>query len=343
MRVRVACCALLFAAATATAQTARVSGRVFEEGRGTPVPNATVRLNGAPDQVTDSLGRFEFTQVSPGRYIFAIAAIGYRFRAVEATIERDTTLLVGMTRRVTTLDTMVVRPGGVRIRGMAVDSASGDPLIQAQAILYPGGKLVGAVSGTFSFDSVAPGPVTIIVEGAEHLPIRVEMDVDRDTSFHVKMGVDSVSLRMIAAQVRRLEQRTHAVPMPSKSLNRDAIAGEGATNLNELILRRAYEDPVAVRASFSNPPDSGCYFVDDTKVPRAVLAGMVPELVERIEIYRSAGGPPPSMVGRKTSNRNFGGVLMVRVYTKRYVAALPRQQNLSKVVYMNTGTRPTCS
>jgi hypothetical protein len=320
MRIRIACAMLAFAT-TVGAQTARVSGRIVEEGRGTPVVNATVRLSGSPDQVTDSLGRFEFTNVFPRRYIVTVASIGYRFKTVETTIERDTTLLIAMTRRVATLDTMVVRPRYVRVRGTAVDSATGDALMQAQAILYPDHEFVGAVSGTFRFDSVAPGPVTIIVEAAEHLPVRVELDLSRDTSFRVKMGVDSIALRMIALQVMRLEKRAQAVPFTMHSYNRAAIMEHPVMSMGEFVARKTFQkyDP---RRPVRSALDT-CYFIDDNRVMREVLEAMLPELIERIEIYAKGN--------------------MIRVYTKRYVSSLISQQGIGKVAYVPTSTRTTCA
>jgi hypothetical protein len=320
MRVRVACCALVFSA-TASAQTARVSGRVVEESRGTPIPNATVRISGAADQVTDSLGRFEFTRVFPQRYIITVASMGYRFTTVEATIERDTTLVIMMIRRVTTLDTVVVRPRYVRIKGTAVDSASGDALMQAQATLYPDGRFAEAVSGTFRFDSVAPGPVTIIVEGAEHLPVRVELDLSRDTSFKVKMSVDSLALRMIAVQVKRLEKRAQSVPYQMRSYNRNLINEHRIMAMGDFLAQHGVVASDWRRSVIAG--GAGCYFVDDVKVDKGVVLQQIPELIERVETYKRGG--------------------MIRIYTKRYVASLIGRDGLLSMKYIPTGFSPTCS
>ena len=70
--------------------------------------------------------------------------------------------------------------------------------------------------------------------------------------------------------------------------------------------------------------------------------GMQPGLVERIESYRSAGAPAPSLRARTANTRNFGTLKMVRIYTRRYVSTLPRQDVLPRIVYMGTGLKPTC-
>jgi hypothetical protein len=332
---------LTLVAPSAIAQTVRVSGVVLDERR-SPVPGATLRLVGDVSTTSAANGRFEFANVIPGHYALTVTSVGYELRTLDLTIGRDTALTVVMTRRTITLDTMIVRPRNLRIKATAVDSATGDFLLQAQAILYPGARFASAVSGVFVFDSVSSGATTLVVEALEHLPARIELDVARDTTFRVALGIDSIALKMTALQVKRLEQRSHSVSMPTTSLNRDAIRREGVTNLHELLVRRSLEDPFLAKQTFVNAPDAGCYFVDDKKVSRAVFEGMIPELIERIEIYRSPGGPSPSFRPRP-GNRNTSPVQMVRVYTKRYVSTLPRQQHLQRIVYMGTGLKPTCS
>jgi hypothetical protein len=332
----------LLAATTAQAQTVRISGTVVDE-RQLPVQGATVRLTGDTSTTTLSDGRFTFANVIPGRHVVTVSSIGFEFRSLDVTITRDTSISIVMTRRTVTLDTVVVRPRNLRIKATAVDSASGDFLLQAQATLYPGSLSISAVSGVFVFDSVSPGPVTIVFEALEHLPTRIELNLNRDTTFRVAMGVDSVALRMTALQVRRLEQRTNSISMPKTSLNRDAIKREEAGTLHELLVRRSFEDPQAARQAFVAPPEAGCYFVDDVKVSRGVFDAMLPELVERVEIFRSAGAPAPKLSGRQRGERNFGTVQMFRVYTKRYVATLARKQSLSRIVFAATGLKPTCS
>src|ERR1043165_2213923 len=110
MRVRFVVLTTLVLARLASGQTARVSGRVVEEGRGTPVVGATVRLTGTMAQATDSLGRFRFPDAAPGRYILTVSSIGYPLRTVDLKVSRDTSVVLQLARRVVSLDTMVVRP-----------------------------------------------------------------------------------------------------------------------------------------------------------------------------------------------------------------------------------------
>ena len=65
-----------------------------------------------------------------------------------------------------------------------------------------------------------------------------------------------------------------------------------------------------------------CYFVDDMRVEPAMFDGLLPELIERVEMYKDGA--------------------MIRVYTKRYVAALINKSGLQKLSYMPIGLRPSC-
>jgi hypothetical protein len=341
--LRWAIVAALFVAGVARAQTVRVTGSVVAENIGGPVANAEVRLTGGDAVVTDANGRFQLSTV-PGRYVLTVMAVGFRLRSLDLDISRDTSLTIVMPRLVVTLDTMVVRAANVRILGAVVDSATGSNLMQAKATIYPSGKSTGALSGEFLFTNVPAGEITIVVEAAEHLPAQATFRTFSDTLVVFRLGIDSVALRMIALQVKRLESRTKAMSVPSEALNRDAIVRQSTTTIGELIYRRLNEDPVDVRRRPPVAADEGCFFLDDAKVPREAFEGVLAELVERVEFYKEAGQSAsirPRVAGR-TAPTARGGVRMIRVYTKRYAATLARQEELPRIVYM-PGTRISCS
>jgi hypothetical protein len=309
--------------AIARAQVLRVSGRVVDETGTTPIRGVVVRLTGSDTTMTTGeSGTFSFSGVIPGRLVLTASAPDRQFYSTPLELTSDTVLTIVMRRpRVVTLDTVRVRPGDLRIKGSARDSASGDYIWFAQAALYPEGRFVGASDGEFSFDKVNRGPVTIVVEAPEHLPRVVQLDLTRDTTIRVLMAVDSLALRMIAAQVTRLTTRSEASPFTTRGYNREDMAREHTGSIGEFIDRMMFKPPDPRRRA-AQSADDACVFVDDRRVAPGVIDGILPELIERVEVYARGG--------------------MIRVYTKRYVMSLVGQENLPKPMYMPTGFRPTC-
>lgn len=334
----------ILAPSIVAAQTVRISGMVADD-RQTPLEGVTVRLSSEVSTRTSADGRFQFADVVPGNYVVTVMAIGHRLQSIPIAVARDTTLSVRLARVAVSLDTVVVRPRSLRVRITAVDSATGDYLTQAQARVFPGDRPASGASGVFLFEGIAPGPTTIVFEALEHLPRQVDFIASSDTTFIVGLAIDPVALKMTAAQVKRLESRSRSIAMPRTAINRDEIARERPTTVEELLIRRLYEDPSATRSGYNNSPEGGCFFLDDVKVSRGAFDAMSPDLIERVEIYRQGGGggEVPSFRNRGKTERNFGAVQMVRVYTKRYVASLPRREHLPRASYSISGLRATCT
>jgi hypothetical protein len=314
--------ALAVLPAGAGAQTLRVSGTVVDE-RQTPIQGAVVRITGSDTAMTTGpSGTFTFGSIVAGRLILTVAAPTYELRSIALELTRDTIITVAMRTRVTMLDPMVVRPRQVRIRGTVVDSATREPILFALVSLYPGGRTTDASNiGKFTFDTVSTGPVTIVAEAMEHLPIQVPFDARRDTTLTIKLAIDSVAVRMMARQVTRLEKRSQSEPYTVRSFNRDEIARENRSTVGELVdrLMLVPNDP---RRRAGRSADEACVFYDDRKIAPGMLDGMYPELVERVEIYRRGA--------------------MIRVYSKRYVMSLSGQEMLRKVVYIPVVTMTVC-
>jgi hypothetical protein len=322
-------------------QAVSLAGQIRGEGQA-PLQGATMRLTGGETRTTNRDGRFRFEQLTPGRYILAVTAIGYEPRSIELILDRgETAIAVALTRSAVMLDTVLVRPAAIRIRGTAVDSASGETILHASAILYPGARVVRAKGGEFKFDSVPPGPAMIVVEGLEHVPTALHLDATRDTSVTVGMAVDSVAIRMMAAGAKRLASRLTAASLPMTALNRTDIARQNVS-VGDIVSRLLYENPMEVRKNFASAED-GCFFLDDKKVSRQMYEGMDATEIERIEILRRAGAETPNLNTPRTSQmRNFGDARMVRVYTKRFAVTLPSRDPLPRIVYVRSGLGFVC-
>lgn len=303
-----------------SAQVVRVNGTVVNE-RLEPIRGATLRLTGADSTLTTGpSGTFQFEGIFPSGMILTVSAPGYDFRSIPLS-PGNTTLTITMKSSITTLEKMVIRPKGVRIKGQVVDDKTGDALLFARVAIFPDGRTVDASNvGDFRFDSIQ-GTVTIVAEAIEHLPVQVQLNPSRDTSIKIRMPIDSVALRMIALQVTRLQKRSQAVPHTFKYADRERIQIESRTSIAEMVDKLLIR-PMNRRTLSSQSADDACVFYDDKKIAPGMLLGIYPELIERVEVYARGA--------------------MVRVYSKRYVMSLAGQEQLRKVLYLPIGMRPVC-
>jgi hypothetical protein len=302
------------------AQGARVNGTVVNE-RLEPIRGATLRLTGADSSLTTGpSGTFQFEGIFPSGMILTVSAPGYEFRSIPLS-PGNTTLTITMKSSITTLDKMVIRPKGVRVKGQVVDDRTGEALLFARVSLFPDGRTVDASNvGDFRFDSIQ-GPVTIVAEAMEHLPVQIQLNPSRDTTIKLRMRIDSVAVRMIAQQVTRLQKRSQAVPHTLKYADSERIQNEARTSIAEMVDKLLIR-PMNRRTLTGQSANDACVFYDDKKIPPGMLLGIYPELVERVEVYARGA--------------------MIRVYSKRYVMALTAQGELRKVLYLNAGMRPVC-
>lgn len=305
------------------AQEITVSGVVVERSQLTPIRGAVIRLAGSSPATTDVDGRFRFDGVVPGRLTLSIEAFGYLRRSLELVIRADTIFQFELDPDPVVLDTMLVSPGNVTIKGIVRDSATGLKLLKgAQVTIYPEAKTVGAMSGSFTLrDLPRNRPIGLLIEALEYLPVRVEFMAAHDTTLDVAMSVDSVAVRMIAQQAKRLETRSHAIPYSIDALDRDDIHRSGVTSIGELIHRRLPK-VIPDRPPYPSPEEV-CVIYDDMPSRLEDLVGAPPELFERIEIFGYRGK-------------------MIRVYSKRYVATLMRVPRLAPITYMDAGRRNVC-
>jgi len=298
-----------------------LSGVVKDSANNVPIAGALVRLNQASLTVTDSLGRFKFLGVNQGRQTITARALGHSPRDSLILFGRDTSITFRLPRAAVLLDTVHVHGTTVTIRGEIVDSVSGTNVLYGRAFVYPGGQEVGALSGRFLIESVPAGAyVAITAEGLEYLSKTIEISTSRDTTIRFRLAIDSVALRLIAEQVRRLSARTGSVPHSVDALGRRQIGQSGVMSIGELVKRRLPPNLVRDRWPYMENP---CVFFDDKQVPFETLLGITPEVVERVEIFGRDGR-------------------MIRVYSRKYVADLSEISELPRLVYMGNGLSRVC-
>jgi hypothetical protein len=216
----------------------------------------------------------------------------------------------------------VVSARTITITGGVFDAATGLKLLQgAQVTVYPGPRIIDAVSGGFTLRDIRAGTrMGLLVEALEYLPARIDLLVENDTTLTIALDVDSVGMRLVAQQVVRLQTRSMAVPHSIRAVNRDAIRQSGTTSTGELI-RRLLPGVIAERPPYD--PLGLCVVLDDMRVGFEDVASAPPELIERIEIFGQRGR-------------------MIRVYTRRYVARLMRVPRLPTIVYSDQGLQRVC-
>jgi hypothetical protein len=155
----------------------------------------------------------------------------------------------------------------------------------------------------------------------EHLPLVTRLNTARDTTLTMRMSLDSVAIRIIGAQVVRLGDRAQASPYTLRSYGRELITRENRATVGELVDRLMLVPPDPSKRQKMSAEDA-CVFYDDNKIAPAMLDGMYPELVERVEIYQHGA--------------------MIRVYSKRYVMSLAAQPSLRTITYMPIGMGTVC-
>lgn len=144
---------------TATAQTI-VSGTV-KDGKGHPVPNASVSIKESYDGATsDSTGRFQFSTSDTGRKILAITSVGYRLLEHEITLSgQPVSVLLQLKEEPNEMKAVTITAGsfaaGDSHRGAVMSSldiattAGSNADITAALKTLPGAQQVGEQEGLF--------------------------------------------------------------------------------------------------------------------------------------------------------------------------------------------------
>ncbi len=309
---------LFLLAPTVAAQQADVvlEGRVSEIESGVPIAGATVVVDSAGITVTDGAGVFRLDHVPPGRRDVRVEAIGYASWAGSLLLRGDTVLQIRLQRAPVPLDTLRVRSRTIGIRGRVTAAATGRDL---RGVEVRAGAETTRTNGAGRFRLrrvPAGGPVDVQLRLFGYLPGGVTIDAERDTSIALELRVDSVARRMVAAQVRRLEQRSH--PYAStlmKPIDRAELERKENHSLYDL-LREEY-GPWIERVQ--------CILIDDEQRYEGfdLLKLYAASDLQRVEVL-------------------FGGH-MLRIYTRDYVIdMIAGRARLVRPLYLDQVRPPLC-
>ena len=301
------------APAGASAQVAVLEGRVYDAGSGAGLQNAVVTLEGRGSVLTSESGSFRYTGVPLGTYTLRVQAFGYRERTLPLEVRGDTTVSVPVDVVPIELDPVEVELRTIDFDGEARDPMTDGIVMDALVASDQGHEERTNAHGHFDLDDVLEGaPLRLEIRAFSYLPLDTTFVPDDDGRRVFELEADSLMLRMIDVQVRRLEARAEGrIATFPRSMNRDRLA-RYLNNFTVLdMLEREYPLRMLRRVA--------CVLIDDRQIDdgfgairgelrRSYLLTTYPDEVERLEFleFETPGGR----------------ALQLRVYTKDYMARL---------------------
>lgn len=121
-------------------------GKVVAAGSLTPLPGATIQLNGVPRGTTSADGTFNLT-LSPGSYAVSIGLTGYDSATASFVLTAGSTVSAG----VVSLNKQL---SSSSIHGLVVDQASGGGIAGAQVQIIGGTTVMTGADGSYSLNNL---------------------------------------------------------------------------------------------------------------------------------------------------------------------------------------------
>ena len=301
----------------AQAKTVTIGGTVREAGSDRPIGNATVEVGGMGQSITSNDGRFRFQHVSTGRLTFSISALGYARQTFTVQVRSDTTLLIDLKILPVVVDSISVQGNLVAVRGRLVEAHTGFLVTDGEIDTDAHAGVRVNAAGNFRLDRLIPGrTIRLNVRSFGYDPVEVELTPERDTAVLVQLEPDSLALRLIAEQIRRLDERIAATGYKRLTIDRKFIQSAVAATAMQLVVSRLHGDMNPIR----------CVIIDDEYRRDGMLAlrSLPADLVYRAEILERG--------------------TMVRIYTTRYIEnMLAGKVSLTPVVLPEGAVRSVCS
>ena len=198
----------------------------------------------------------------------------------------------------------------VRLEGRVVSAKTGQPLAFARIELPElKRRTVTGRDGSFRIDRVPAGEHLVRAELIGYRPEAAAVLARAGTPVELRLAEDAVVLQGLTVTVDRLAQRLRAFSYPFRVLDRETIAGSGASNVRHLVATRGglLTVPcgrsggsicVRIRGDVVHPR----IFVDEAYRPGGIddLLAMSPSEISRVEVLR--------------------GGLQIRVFTEQFTA-----------------------
>jgi hypothetical protein len=304
--------------APATAQEGFVvEGRVLDPEANRGVENAVVTLEGHRPLLTGADGGFGFATVDEGEYVLRVEAFGYRPFSRSLRVREDVTITVRLEVAPFVLDSLVVAPRQVEVSGHVRDPAK-DLSLAGVDVSTSSGEAV-RTNGRGRFDVVGWEGVGLLLQirAFGYLPLDTVIAPAPDETLLFLMEPDPLVVRMIEAEIRRIEERGRGhLAVTMRPLDR-----------GDLLMRRGLTLIELLRYEYGGRVRLGCVILDERALTPAMADGVIrttlAEDVERIELL-------------------FRG-RMLRIYTREFMRTmLGGGIALAEPVYVEMARPPFC-
>jgi hypothetical protein len=280
--------ALLAFPIAATAQITRAGGLVVDSVSGQPIEGALVSLSGngyGQSVASHEDGSFRFSKVTPGTYTLTARRLGYARLEMQIPIEDNGVRIRISLVRITTLDTVITRPG-TGIGGQVGTLNSLRPIRDAEiTVVGQGGRSRTDSTGRFFVPLRSPGTYVVRARTAGYEPVALSVVVPRDSTARLMLLMDTTSAEKSNAYEiawREFNDRARMRGSKSAIVSHAELARTGEPGLLDA-LRRV--PSVSTKQLQFGP--MVCVFVDGRPAAGLPLRLWDVEQVEAVEVYTS--------------------------------------------------------
>jgi hypothetical protein len=278
--------ALLALPAVAPAQMMPTGGIIIDSLTRQPIEGALITLSGSgynQSMASHDDGTFRFMKVTPGRYTLTARRLGYARLEVPIRIEDNGVKIRISLVRITTLDTVISRPG-TGIGGQVGTLNSLQPLRNADVTVVGIGTRVRTDSvGRFFVPLKNPGTYVVRARTPGFEPVALSVFVPRDSTARLMLLMDTATtVKSNAYELAWLEFNDRSRLRGSKSaiVSYSELAKTGEPGLLEALQRVP-----SVSSKQLLFGQTVCVFVDGRPAAGAPLRAWDVERVEAVEVY----------------------------------------------------------
>lgn len=289
MRISLVIAAALFLfPAPGHSQITGAVGIVVDSVAGRPIEGVLVTLwgHGYSQSVASSEdGTFRFMKVTPGTYTLAARRLGYARREISVPVEENGVKIKVSLVRLTTLDTVVARPG-TGIGGQVGTLNSLLPLANADVSVVGIGLRVRTDSvGRFFVPLRVPGTYVVRARTPGYEPVTLSVVVPRDSTARLMLLMDTARTpKSNAYEVAWQEFNERARMRGSKSA---IVSHAELARTGELGLLDALQRVPSISGKQLRFGPIVCVFVDGRPAAGVPIRLWEVEQVEAVEIYTS--------------------------------------------------------